>query len=215
MGIFLWILSALFWSIWSSFRKKAVDYSNLPTNLFSILWPIMWGFIIWICAYIFWLQKWIYANYVIIFLILLVVIFETLANYIEIYVFKHSKLSELLPYQNANKLLIVLIWFFLYYWTNNSTSITSFLIILFTIFLLIFTSIDIKKIKINKMIWIYLIDKLFSAISWLLIWYILLKYDTISYMSINLLFVFIIYYLITIFKKDRFNELLKQKKRIL
>jgi len=210
MNILIWILSALLWSIWSSFRKKAIDYSTLPTNLFSILWPIMWAFIIWTCAYIFWVDNTLYTNLTVIFLVLLIVIFETLSNYLEIYVFKNTKLSELLPYQNTNKLLIVLIWFFLYYWTNNSTSIASFLIILFTMFLIVFSSIDIRKFKINKIIWLYLIDKLFSAIAWLLVWYILAKYSTITYMTVNVIFVFLIYYLITIIRKDKFNLLLKQ-----
>lgn len=212
MNIIIWVISAFLWAIWWSFRKKAVDNSTLSTNLFSILWPILWAIIIWTAWYLFWFQKEIYSNYLVIILVLLIVVFETLANYIEIYVFKRSKLSDLLPYQNTNKLLIVLLWFFIYYWTDNSTSITSFIIILFTMLLIIFTSVDIKKLKINKLIWVYLLWKTFSAISWLLIWYILAKYNTISYMSINIVFVFLTYYFITIAKKEKFNELLKQKK---
>lgn len=212
MNVLIWILSAFLWAIWWTFRKKAVDNSNLSTNLFSILWPIMWAFIIWGAWYFFWIQKEIYSNYILILIIFLIVILETIANYIEIDVFKKTKLSDLLPYQNTNKLLIVLFWFFIYYWTENSTSITSFLIILFTMVLIIFTSIDIKKFKINKIIWFYILWKTFSAIAWLLIWYILAKYSTISYMSINVVFVFFTYYFITIIKKDKFRTILQQKK---
>ena len=210
MWIILWIISALAWAIWWTYRKKAVDAWKLSTSLFAIFWPVFWIIVILILWYFLWFDKLIYSDYIIISIILLIVIIEIFTNFLEIYVFKKTKLSYLLPYQNLDKLLIVFIWFFIYYWTDNWSSIESFFIILFTIFLIIYFSIDKKNLRIDKIIWIYLFRKTLSAISWLLIGYILLKYSTLSYMSINSILVIITYIIIIKITKDNFMIIFNQ-----
>lgn len=213
MNIILWIISAFLQAVWGSQRKKAIDNSNLPTSLFAILGPIMGALIIFILIIFLWVNKVIYSDYIIIILIWLVTIFELSSNYIEVYVFKRSKLSDLLPYRDANKIIIILLWFFIYYGTTNSTSITTFFITIFTFLLILWFSFDFKNLKINKNILMYLVWKILSASSWLLIWYILFIYTTIEYMSINVIFAFLLYFSITILKKDSFSTLLKQNKQ--
>lgn len=210
MNIILWIISALFSSIWWVYQKKAIENSNISTSLFSILWPIIWAFIIGSLMFILNISTDIYSNWVIILLTLLIVFLEIGSNFLNIYIYKKTKLSELLPYFNLDKLLIVLIGFFLFYWTKNSTSIESFIIILFTIIIVIWFSIDFKNLKINKNIWLFIFSKSISSISTLLIGYILIQYSAVEYMSINVIFTFILYFLILIITKDNVKILLKQ-----
>lgn len=209
MNIIFWIISAFLQAIWWSFRKKAIDNSTLPPSLFAIPWPIIWATIVYSLLYFFDTNLLIYIDYKIILLILIISSLEILSNYLEIYSFKNTKISNLLPYGNTNSLFIILIWFFLYYWTKNSTSITTFIITLITIFIIIWFSIDFKKIKIDKVIGI--LWKTLSAITALIIWYILINYSSIEYMSINVIFWFTFYFLITIITKEKFKQLLKQE----
>lgn len=212
MWIVLWILSALLQAVWWSFRKKAIDNSNIPSSLFAILWPIIGAIIVYTIIYFTSFNVSIFLNYKFLLLIVLIATLEIINNYIEIYSFRKTKISNLLPYDNTNKLLIILIWFFIYYWTKNSTSIITFLITLLTIFIIISFSIDFKNIKIDKIIWIYLFWKALSATTWLIIWYILLTFTTIEYMSVNVLIAFSIYFIITLVNRNNFSILLKQNK---
>jgi len=212
MNIILWIITAILWSIWWAYRKKAIDNSNLSIALYTIFWPIFWFFLVYFLS-IFWgIDIKIYKDYFYLWIILIISILGVFANYIDVYSFSKTKLSYLLPYKDFDKLIIILIWFFLYYWTKNSTSITSFFITLFTVFIILINSINFKNVKFDRIVVIYLIGKIFSAISVLLLWYVLIKYSTITYMSINIFFLLLIYLLIIFFKKDNIKNIFNQSK---
>lgn len=213
MWIFFWIIRALFWSIRSTYRKKTVDTCCLWKNLLAIFWPTFWLFIIFILLiFSSWINKDIFNNYLIISIILLRVIIDIIGNYLEIYILKNTKISFLLPYQNLDKLLVIFIWFFIYKWTNNWTSIESFLITVFTIFLILFFSINKRNLNIDKKIFLYIFRKILLSIDQLLLWYVLLKCSTITYISINNTFLFLIYLTIILIVKDKINTLLTQSR---
>lgn len=212
MNIVFWLVSALFNSLALNFRKKSVSETSLPTSLLVWLWPFFWFFVLGIIILFSWINTDIFFDYKSIFLISIVVILSIAADYLEVYVFKKTKISELLPYTNLDKLFIVLIWFFLFFWTKNSTSITTLLITLFTIIVIAIFSIDFKKLKIPKSITAYTFVMLFRAIWVLIVWYIFLKYNTIDYVTINNIFYFLFYIIIAIYLKDDFKTLFKQSK---
>jgi len=212
MNIIFWVISALFASMWASHRKKALNASTLPNSLFIMSWPLSWFFIIWFLLYITDINIWIYTDYKIIWMILIIVFLDIIANFLEIGVLKKTKLSEILPYTNLDKLFIVLIWFFLFFWTKNSTSITTLLITLVTIILIWVFSIDFKNFKIPKSILLYSIVMLCRWIWVLIVWYIFLSYGTIEYLSINMVFTFILYISIALMLKDSFKSLARQSK---
>jgi len=212
MWIILWIISALLSSISWPYRKKAVDNSTLSTSLFSILWPIFWIFVVIFLYFVFGVNNSIFTDYAVIWVIFIIIFLETIANYFEIYVVKNIKLSWLLPFQNFNKLIVVFIWFFIYYWTENGSSITSFLITLFTIFFIVYFSIDIKNIKIDKIIWLFLLTRFLQWLAWLLVAYIFVKYTTSDFMLFYVFFWVCIYLFISIILKDNIKTFFKQTK---
>ncbi len=212
MNILFWLISALFASLWISNRKKAITLSTLPNTIYILLWPLSGFFIIWTIIYFSWVNMSIYSDYGIIWLIWIIILLDIVANFLEMDVYKKTKLSEILPYTNLDKLFIVLIWFFLFYWTKNSTSITTLLITLLTIIIIAGFSIDFKKFKIPKTIISYSLVMLCRGISVLIVWYIFIKYTTIDYLSINMIFSFIWYLIIALILKNSFNSLFKQSK---
>lgn len=212
MWIILWIISAILSSISWPYRKKAVDNSSLSTSLFSIFRPIFWIFVVIFLYFVFGINNAIFSDYAIIWIIWIIIFLETIANYLEIYVVKNIKLSQLLPFQNFNKLVVVFIWFFIYYWTENGSSIASFVITLFTIFFIVYFSIDIKNIKIDKIIWVFLLTRFLQWLAWLLVAYIFIKYSTSDYMFFHVVFWLFIYLFISIILKDNFKSIFKQTK---
>jgi len=213
MNILFWLISALFASLWASHRKKAIDISKLPKSLYILMWPFSGFFIIWTIIFFSWVDIWIYTDYKIIWLISIIILLDIVANFLEMSVLKKTKLSEILPYTNLDKLFIVLIWFFLFYWTKNSTSITTLLITLITIVIITLFSIDFKNLKVPKSILSYSVVMLCRWISVLIVWFIFLKYTTIDYLSVNLVFSFLWYLIVATLLKDSFKLYNKQSKQ--
>lgn len=213
MSIIFWLISALFSSMWASHRKKAINISTLPKSLYILLWPLSWFFIIWIIIFFVWIDISIFNNYKILWLITIIIMFDIVANLLEMSVIKKTKLSELLPYTNLDKLFIVLIWFFIFYWTKNSTSFTTLGITILTVIIITIFSIDFKNFKLPKTIISYSIVMLLRGISVLIVWYIFLQYNTLDYLSVNLILSFLWYTLLTIALKNSFKTIVEQEKQ--
>jgi len=212
MNIIFWLISALFASLWASHRKKSLDASTLPKSLFMLSWPASWFFIIWSLLYISNIDYWIYTDIKIIWLILIIVFLDLVANLLEMNVLKKTKLSEILPYTNLDKLFIVLIWFFLFYWTKNSTSVTTLIITLITIIIIWVFSINFKNFQIPKSILQYSVVMMCRWIGILIVWFIFLSYWTLEYLSINMVFTFILYITLALVLKESFRSLKEQSK---
>ena len=212
MNILLGIISTFFESFWDAFRKKALDLSTLWKNTFAMAWPIMWALMVYWVISTYWSDFKIFWDYSIILITLLVVILEIITNYLYMYVFKKVKISHLLPYDNLDKLLVVIIWFFIFTWTQAETTLTTLLITIFTIIIIILFSIDFKTLKISKNILLYILALSLNAVTTLIIWYILLKYSTIDYMSINVIITFILYLLLALLFRENIKDSFKQKK---
>lgn len=212
MNIIFWLISALFASVWASHYKKAVLSSKLPTALYMLMWPILGFLIVWLAIFFSWLDISIYTDYYVLWLVFIIMILDICANYLEMSVLKTTKLSDILPYTNLDKLFIVLLWFFLFYWTKNSTSITTLIITLITIIIITLFSIDFKNFKIPKSILSYVFVMLFRWITVLIVWFIFVKYSTLSYLSVNILFSFLWYLAISIILKNSLYLYLDQSK---
>lgn len=210
MNILLWLISQFFESFWDAFRKKAIDNSTLWKNIFAIAWPIAWWLMVyWIIIFI-WSDFKIFTDYNIILIIIWAAILDIIGNYLYMYVYKNVKISQLLPYDNLDKLLVVVFWFFLFSWTTAETSLITLFITLFTIVIIVLFSIDFKTLKISKNIILYTIALSLNAIATLIVWYILLKYSTIDYMSINVIIMFSIYLMFAFIFKESFRAIKNQ-----
>jgi len=199
MSIILSILSVILMSFCNSNYKKAVSLSkNLSTSWFKLFADIWWIFVIWILVYIVWFEKEIFTDKLFLLWIFWILVLNILRTFSNMYVLKNTKMSELFPYDNFDKLIIIILWFFIFSWTSNETSLTTVIISILTIFVIIWFSIDFKKIKISKYILIHLANRSVSWLWILLTGYILLKYTSLTYLSISLIFETIIYFLLII-----------------
>jgi hypothetical protein len=208
INIFLWILAEMFCSIWGVNRKKAVESWNVSKNLFSILWPINMFLIIYTIIFFTWSDFAIFKDYKAIILMLVIWFLWVVSNYAEIFVFKNTRMSELLPYSKLDKLFVIVIWFF--YFSN--TSETTLLISIFTVLLLIWFSIDFKKLKVSKFVLIYIMILFSWSIITLITWKLLLTYSTIDFMSMNSVMFIILYFSLILIYKEKPKSLLLQSK---
>lgn len=212
MNIILWIISTLFGSITDSIWKKAVEVSKLPQSLFAVFWPIIWILIVYCIIIYNDLSMSILTDYKSLLIILLIALISYINTFLYINIYKKVKLSELLPYNNLDKIFIVLFGFFLFYWTKNWTGIQSFFITLLTIFIIIFFSIDFKKISFSKDIIQFFIIKLIETTITLLVWYIFLTYNTVQYLSVETIMFLSITIIISIVQKNKLILLFTQEK---
>ena len=213
MNILFWLISALFASLWSSHRKKAINNSKLSNSLYILLWPLSGLFIVWTLIYFSGINTWIFSDYKTLWLISIIILINWLANFLEMNVLKKTKLSEILPYTNLDKLVIVLVWFFLFFGTNNSTSVSTLIITMFTIFVITLFSVDFKNFKIPKTIVSYSAVMILRGISTLIIAYIFLVYTSLDYLSINLFLSLLLYIIVAIILKDSFKSFVTQSKQ--
>lgn len=212
MSIILWILTQILESLWNVYRKKAVDSSKLWKNLFAIVWPITWALIVYTLIAFNWSDFSIFSDNKTILLMLLIWLIGTVANYIYIYVYKNVKISTLLPYDNLDSLFVILIWFFIFTWTQAETSITTLIIAIFTVLLIMWFSFNLKNFKISKEIGLYIIALILEASTTLITWYLLLKYSTLDFMSLNSFIIFILYFILAILYRESFKSITKQSK---
>ena len=210
--ILWWILSVILDSISTSNRKKAYDNTTLSKWLFKLFAKFFWFFIIFSLVFIRWFDFEIFRNYADLLLILLIVIIGIINTYLHLNIIKKSKLSELLPYDNLDKLFIIIIWFFLFQWTDKWVSLVTLFIIIFTLILILFFSVDIKNIKLPKNIWLFVIHKWIKAWKILLIWILLQTYLSTTFIAIDWVYEFSIYLIILYISKDSPVKLFQQSK---
>ncbi len=212
MNIILWIITSLLNSITDSVWKKAVLVSKLPQSLFSVFWPIPWIIIIYFLVFYKNINMNIIYDYKTLFIIIFIAIISYINTFLYINIYKKVKLSELLPYKNLDKIFIVLFWFIIFYWTKNWSSFASFLITLLTIFIIIFFSVDIKKISFSKHILQFFFVKFLEAVITLLVWYIFIKYTTVQYLWIETIIFLSITIIVSLIQKNSLKLLFSQKK---
>jgi len=213
------MLSILYWIVWTFlecfatwFWKKAILSWKYNKVIFQLFSSVGWLFFIFFVFYLFWIEKNIFNNFFDIFLIFIISFLWILNTFLQIKVYKETKLSQLLPYDNLDKLFVIIIWYFLFYWTSNWTSIITLFVSIFTLFIILILSVDIKNIKIPKNIWLFWIYKWINALNNLITGYLLIKYSNITYVIISWFSELIIYILIAILLKYSFKIMLEQNK---
>ena len=180
--------------------------------MFKFFAYIFWFIMISCLVYFIWIDLNLLDNTTDIIFIFFIILIWTLNNLFQLKIMKQIKLSDVLPYDNLDKLLIVIIWFFLYYWTDKQTSLTTLFITLLAIIIIILFTVDIKKIKFPKIILQFFLFKTVRAFTVLSSWYILLKYSTITYTTSTWILEFIFMMLIAIITKDNFKSIIEQSK---
>lgn len=211
-SIIWWIFSVALRSIWWASNVKALKLKKISSSIFKLFCypPIIFA-LIFLVAY-----EWIDYQYITSFkylwLILLVTLLWVTYTFSWYAVLRVTKMSDLLPYQNLDKLFTIIVWFILFYWTENWTSFLTLLFSLITVFVTVLFSIDIKNLKIPKSILLFFFTHFVKSLYVLLIWYILIELSTITFTVVLIAYELLAYSLIAKIKKDNFWELVRQDK---
>lgn len=212
----IWIIIGIISTALDSFSnviwKKALNYSTLSWSLFQLYWQYFGLLTVIILLLISPFEISILNNYLDLLFIILIVIIATFNVIFQINILKKVKLSHLLPYQNLDKIFVVIIGYFLFLWTESSTSIITLLITILTMLFVIVFTIDFKKLVFPELFWSYLLHKVIKAFCVVAWWYLLIKYTSITYVIIYSLIQFFAYNVICIIKKEKFKDLILQSK---
>ena len=210
--VILWVITAWLDSLWRSFRKKSLDLWKLSKTMFKYYAFILGSIIVLILSFIFWIDNGILGDYKILIIAFIAMTVKMMNTFLQLTILKNIKLSEVLPYDNLDKLFIVIISFFLYYWSSNQVSNITLWITILTIILITAFSIDFKNLKVPKSVWLILLNRLISACVLLVIWYILLSYSNITFAGLSLFYELVLFTIVALLLKDSFKSLFTQTK---
>lgn len=135
------------------------------------------------------------STYLLYLLILLCIIFWSIYTLAVQYSFKNEKITVLQPYSNLDKIIIIILWYFIF----SDASFTTFIISLFAFLLIIIFSIDYNKLRISKVVWVYMVWNFFWALRVLIAWYILTHMTSLNFVFlyalilVPILIIFMIY----------------------
>jgi len=209
-----WITATAFDSFATSHYKRALNlWKNIPNSVFKTITYVLNFFTFCLCALYFGFQSDIFTNYPILFAIMWLAVLKNAYTLLGLHIYKTTKLSELLPYWNIDKIFIIIFWFFLYQWIEwKETSVPTLVIIFLTICIIAIFTIDFKNIKIPKTIALYILQRFFSALLGILTWYILLSYQPITFWITNTIFEWLFILMFIWYSKDSLRPLIRQSK---
>lgn len=211
--IFLWIFISILDAVWMWNYKKSINESNLTLRLFKIFAGIFWWLFLITLIFIFGFDLDFLINLNDMLLLLFAATLSVWANLLELSILKNIKLSNLMPFENLDKIFIIIIWFFLFYGTEKETSIATLCITLFTILFIWFFTINLKDLKLPKNFsWIFLY-KIIKAIVVLIFWFLLIKYSTYTLAFVNWGYATTLLLIMSFIYKDSFITMIRQSKQ--
>jgi len=142
-------------------------------------------------------------------LIIWIKITVSIANSFEQEIYKKEKISTLIPFENLQKIFVVIVSYFIFWWT----SVTTLLITIASIFVILGFSIDFKKYKLPTFFNTILVLNLIFALESLLTWYFLKVLNFQTFYSINYVVWFVFIVILILSKKEDIKLLLKQTKK--
>lgn len=196
------MIRAILWSIfewlcWVIFKKA----SSMNKTTYLIHW-FLWRVPDLIISLIFialWLVSFsIWWNIILFFLIFwFIFIWWYISEIYKWYLFKYEKMSVLLPFEKLDKIIAIIFWFIILW--NEST--LTFIIALFTVFIVVLLSFDFKDFRISKYVLGMIIVSIASWISLVWLWYIFLNMiNFIDFYVYNAILFFLISIIYVIFK---------------
>ncbi len=213
-SLILWVISTILDSVSTSTYKKSLSMWNMSKIMFKFLAYMYWA-IIYLCLFIYlWIDKWIIYDPIYILFIFLICFFHIWLSMLWLHIYKNAKLSLLLPYNNLDKLFIIIIWFFLYSWIEwKEVSIITMIISIITVVITWLISVDFKSIKLPKIVLLHILNKFLHAIMVIWVWIIVLKYSSTTYLTFKYIFEILLYVMIAIALRDSFKTLFNQSRQ--
>ena len=187
--MFYWILSTIINSVSTIFWKKALWMSNVSKYLFAILWNSPWIIIFLLFLYFWYFNLNIFLDFKIVLVLFFWLSLSIFWWFIQQKLYTINRISDLAPYDNLDKLFIIIIWFFIYW----NTSIFSLFIAILTVLLISLFTLNFKKLRFPKSFWLIVLSKFLNSIKILIIGYILLKYTFQTVTALEAIISFLIY----------------------
>jgi len=129
-----------------------------------------------------------------IWIIILIVLLDIIKDPVNQKIYKEEKISVLIPYQNLNKIFVIISSFFIF----HDVSLISFFITIFTILVIILASFDFKNRRLPRNFWKILFVEIVLSIGILLWGWVVLNYGEITYFMVYAIVWAILYFLIAI-----------------
>ncbi len=193
-------LISTFLSSWATVLwKNALSY-NAPKEIFNWL-SFASIFLVTIAVYFFWSLDFSWVNIINISIIFWMALIWFIRTIIYQKSYTIDKISTLMPYDNINKILSIILAFFIF----SDVSLVTLIITIIAIIVIITFSIDLKTFKIPKSILMFSFAQALTSILTLLIWYLLLQISDISLFVLSyiawIIFVWIILYFKNLYKE--------------
>lgn len=176
MSFLLSFASTFIWSMATILRKKALNISTISALSFLFVGNIIifgLSIILYFSANIksiFQLNLWI------IFLISAWIILQLIYSPVNQQLYKENKISEMLPFNNLNKIFSILFAFLFFHQWN----LIAFLISIITLIVIILFTIDFKTYKLPKKIHHIFFVEIWVSIRIIIVGYILLKINALE-----------------------------------
>lgn len=181
---------ALFWTIIASFSdvfwKKSLSFGVRPFAHNLASYPI--GFLFFLYFMIVWVDI-SNIDTLIVVLISVIIISNILKQPVIQQIYREEKISIIMPYTNLNKIFVIIASFFLF----QDVSVTSFIIILFTIGVIVLASIDFKNKRLPRNFWKILLSEFLTSFDILLGGWLVLNYGELSYFNVSFVIWVILY----------------------
>lgn len=146
MSLLLSLISTLLNSISNVYRKKALSLSKISSNSFFFIWQ-RWGLII--ALILIALNQFnihVLSNYYIMIFVLINIGFSLANMTLTQNIYKQEKMSVLMPYEQLNKIISIVIMFIFF----HEATLTSFIIAIITVFVIMGFSYDFKNHSIPR-----------------------------------------------------------------
>jgi hypothetical protein len=140
-----WIITTILTSLDDILWKKSLNLNRMSSFNFSII-GYSWDFITTFIIIIFWYLNFSILNIYLILTIFGLVILTIFSMILDKKIYEKEKISNLIPYENLDKIFVIIISFFLF----SNVWLLSLIITLITILLIITFSIDFKKLSFPK-----------------------------------------------------------------
>jgi hypothetical protein len=214
LALLYWAIGVILESIWWVSQKKALSASNnLSKTLFKLFAHVIWILLFVSLMLFFPFNYEILWDKSILFYIFLISFFTIVSQNFEILIIKKEKLSTLMPYENIDKIFVVIFGFFLFQWnSDNAVSLITMLIVCFTFLIVLLFSVNFKTLKFPVSVLYYIVTKIIKWILILASGYILMTYVSTTFWLIQLIFTIVISIIISYLLRDSFKSLILQSK---
>lgn len=183
------IISMIIWNIWEVFKKELLwKFNPIKMDYIGHFWVLLLSCFLIKDSF---LELWTRD----ILLTLLTAVLFWIWRINHVYVLRKERMSRILPYGNFIPVIIIIASFFIFKDISN----ISFAIAVLASIIIIFSSFDLKNMKISKTILIYIICRLFPAIWQIILWIIILEKSALSffivYVVLSVILSWVLYHL--------------------